>query len=463
MTGALRLANGTRADLAWIQLLPTFEYRETISLFFDDSVRTLAFPSPWLKQRPTEYRVSTRDGRTNDVRIAESYDEAFARELAHFHACITEGVAVPDSARAGPHGHRRPDADVPRVAMTRAAIVGTGFIGRVHAGALRSLGVEVAAVCSRTREGAEGFGEGRAYTDLDALLDSESIDVLHVCTPNNLHAAEALAALDRGVHVVCEKPLAVSTSESAGMVDAARERGLVGATCYHVRGYPLIEHMRSGIAEGDVGEIWFVHGRYLCDDVLFPASGWRTDPERSGSSYAVADLGTHWLDAAEHVTGLRVTEVYAEFRSIAGGPLEDYATLLLRFEGGATGSVVVSAAAPGRKNQLLLEIEGSKAGYTWDQEQPDLFVRRPAGEPPELVVKDPQTNAPSARALSRYPAGHGEGYGGAFRNLFASVYDAIEGGADMSFPTFTDGHHGVALVEAAVASAASDAWVAVPG
>ena len=346
--------------------------------------------------------------------------------------------------------------------MTRAAIVGTGFIGRVHAGALRSLGVEVAAVCGRTLEGAEAFGEGRAYSDLDALLENEPIDVLHVCTPNNLHATEALAALERGVHVVCEKPLAISTSESTLMVATARERGLLGATCYHVRSYPLVEQMRAGVAESDLGEVWFVHGRYLCDDVLFPASGWRVDPGRSGSSYVVADLGTHWLDVAEHVTGLRITDVYAELRSIAGGPLEDYASLLLRFENGASGSVVVSAAAPGRKNQLLLEIEGSKAGYTWDQEHPDLLVRRPAGGPPELVVKDPLTNAPSARGLARYPAGHGEGYGGAFRNLFASVYDAIAGTADVPFPTFADGHHGVALVEAAVASAAGAGWAAVP-
>ena len=346
--------------------------------------------------------------------------------------------------------------------MTRAAIVGTGFIGHVHAGALRSLGVEVAAVCGRTRESAEAFGEGRAYTDLDALLETESIDVLHVCTPNDLHAAEALAALERGVHVVCEKPLAISTSESGQMVAAAVRHGLVGATCYHVRSYPLVEQMRSGIAEGELGEVWFVHGRYVCDDVLFPASGWRVDPERSGSSYVVADLGTHWLDAAEHVTGLRVGEVFAELRSIAGGPLEDYASLLLRFENGASGSVVVSGAAAGRKNQLLLEIEGSRAGYTWDQEQPDLLVRRPAGGPPELVVKDPLSNAPSARGLARYPAGHGEGYGGAFRNLFASVYGAIAGTGEAPFPTFADGHHGVALVEAAVASGAGAGWVAVP-
>ena len=345
--------------------------------------------------------------------------------------------------------------------MTRAAIIGTGFIGRVHAAALRSLGVEVAAACGRTMESAETFGEGRPYDDLHALLESEPVEVLHVCTPNHLHAAETLAALERGIHVVCEKPLAVSTTESAQMVSAAAERGLVGATCYHVRGYPLIEQMRAEIAAGAAGEIAFVHGRYLCDDVLFPASGWRVDPARSGPSYVVADLGTHWLDAAEHVTGLRVAEVQAEFRSFAGGPLEDYAALLLRFEGGAAGSLVVSAGAAGRKNQLLLEIEGSRAGLTWDQEEPNTLLLRPADDSARVVVKDPAANKPSAQRLARYPAGHAEGYGGAFRNLFASIYRGLAGWSDEPFPTFADGHRGVALVGAAVESARGGGWVAV--
>src|SRR5215831_9562126 len=291
----------------------------------------------------------------------------------------------------------------------RAAIVGTGFIARVHAIALQALGVEVAAVCGRTREGAEAFGVGRAYDDLGDLLEREHLDVLHVCTPNALHASEALAAIERGLHVVCEKPLAVSTEESAAMLAAAEERGIVHATCYHVRGYPLVEQMRADVADGVLGAVSFLHGRYLCDDVLYPASGWRVDPARSGPSYVVGDLGPHWLDLAEHVSGLRVAEVQAEFRSFAGGPLEDYAALLLRFDGLAVGSLVLSAAAGGRKNQLLFECEGSAAGLTWDQEVPTELVRRPADWPRQIVVKDPMTNAESARRLSRYPAGHGEG------------------------------------------------------
>jgi predicted dehydrogenase len=343
----------------------------------------------------------------------------------------------------------------------RAAIVGTGFIARVHAIALQAIGVEVAAVCGRTRERAESFGPAAAYGDLNELLEREPVDALHVCTPNDLHAEQALAAIERGVHVVCEKPLSISSAESRALVAAAEERGLVNATCYHVRGYPLVEQMRVDVAGGTVGEPSFVHGRYVCDDVLFPASGWRLDPAASGPSYVVADLGTHWLDLAEHVTGRRLLEVQAEFRSFAGGPLEDYAALLLRYEGDVAGSLVLSAGAAGRKNQLLFECEGTLAGVTWDQEEPTEMLLRPADGPRRIVVKDPVTNAEEARRLSRYPAGHGEGYGGAFRNLFAGVYAAIAGEPHGAFPTFRDGHRGVAAVEAAVRSSGTGGWAAV--
>jgi predicted dehydrogenase len=335
----------------------------------------------------------------------------------------------------------------------RAAIVGTGFVARVHVRALRELGVELAAVCGRTHEAAEAFGEGVPYDDVAAMLEAERPDVLHVCTPNALHQEEALAALERGTHVVCEKPLTVSSDESARMVEAAASRGLVGATCYHVRGYPLVEHMRSAVGAGELGDLRFVHGRYLCDDVLHPGGGWRLRPEASGPSYVVADLGTHWLDLAEHVTGLRVLEVLAELR---GEPLEDYAALLLRLEGGVTGSLLLSAGAAGRKNQLVFECEGSRGGLTWDQERPDELLHRQADAPTSILLKDAATSS-----LARFPAGHGEGYGEAFANVFRNVYLAIAGEEHDPFPTFEDGHRGVRAVEAAVASAHSGGWVEV--
>src|SRR5262249_31324071 len=158
-----------------------------------------------------------------------------------------------------------------------------------------------------------------------------------------------------------------------------------------------VEQMRVQAAAGDLGALSFVHGRYLCDDLLFPASGWRVDPLRSGPSYVVGDLGTHWLDLAEHVTALQGTAVFADFRSFATEPLEDSAALLLRFEGGVAGSLVLSAGAAARKNQLLFELEGTKAGVSWDQEEPNVVAFRPSDGPRRLVVRDPLQNVESAR------------------------------------------------------------------
>jgi predicted dehydrogenase len=331
----------------------------------------------------------------------------------------------------------------------RAAIAGTGFIARVHAGVLRSLGVELVAVCSRS-----GSTDMRvpAYRDLGEVFGAERIDVLHVCTPNALHAEQALLALDRGVHVVCEKPLAVSSAESARMVEAVEAGDLVGATCFHVRGYPLVERMRAAVAGGELGTIRVVHGRYFCDDAVRSLGGWRLDPELSGPSYVTADLGAHWLDLAEHVTGQRITEVLAEFERFSGGPLEDDATLLLRFDGGVVGSVRLSAVAAGRKNQLLFECEGDRGGFTWDQERPDVLLHRLPEEPTRVLVKD-------EGPFALYPAGHAEGYGEAFRNVLANVYRAIGGEPHDPFPTFAEGDRNVRAIEAAVASATAGTWV----
>jgi predicted dehydrogenase len=329
----------------------------------------------------------------------------------------------------------------------RAAIVGTGYVARVHAFALRELGVSVGAVCGRstTRAFADEVG-ATPYDDLGRLLETERPDVLHVCTPNAAHSEQTLLALEHGCHVVCEKPLAVSSTEAVEMTAAAARGGLVAACCYHCRGYPLVQRMREEIESGALGEVNAVHGRYACDDVHLLPTGWRYEPAAAGPSYVVGDLGTHWLDLAEHVTGLRVAEIFGEF---AGEPLESYAALLLRFEGGAAGSVVLTAGAAGRKNQLLFECEASKGGLTWDQEEPNTLLARDANGPSRVLLKE-------GGPLARYPAGHAEGYGDAFRNVFAEVYKAIRGEPHEPFPTFADGVRGVAAVEAR-----EERWVAV--
>lgn len=334
----------------------------------------------------------------------------------------------------------------------RAAIVGTGYVARVHAWALRELGVQIAAVCGRSTVAELGRElSAAAYDDLDALLAAERPDVLHVCTPNVAHAGQALLALERGVHVVCEKPLAVSTAEAADLVAAAAGSGLVAACSYHCRGYPLVERMRAEVETGTVDEVRAVHGRYACDDLFQLPTGWRYDPASAGSSYVVGDLGTHWLDLAEHVTGLHVTDVLAEF---SGEPLEHWAALLLRFEGGVSGSLVLTAGSAGRKNQLVLEVDGAAGGLTWDQEEPNTLLLRHATEPTRIV---PKASGP----LARYPAGHAEGYGDAFRNVFEQVYRAVRGEPHEPYPTFADGARGVAAVDAAVRSAREGRWASV--
>jgi predicted dehydrogenase len=282
------------------------------------------------------------------------------------------------------------------------------------------------------------------------------VDVVHVCTPNAFHAEQTLLALEHGAHVVCEKPLATSAEESARMVAALAQSGRVGATAFHVRGYPLVAQMRRAVTAGDVGEVRVVHGRYVCDDALLVSGGWRVEVDLSGPTYVTGDLGAHWLDLAEHVSGARIAEVLADFRTfVPGRELEDHASLLLRFDNGATGAATFSALGPGRKNQLLFELEGSRGGFTWDQESPNELLHRHAESPTELVVKDPAANG------GRWPAGHAEGYGDAFTEIMRNAYRAMAGDSHDAFPTFADGHRGMQLLDAALRSARAGGWVTV--
>jgi predicted dehydrogenase len=348
----------------------------------------------------------------------------------------------------------------------RSAIVGSGFVARVHAAAVRDLGGTVVAVCSRTQAGAQlladEVGGVTGYDSLEELLRAEAVDVVHVCTPNALHADQTLLALENGAHVVCEKPLATSTEESRRMLQALEETDRVGAVAYHVRGYPLVEHMRATVADDGLGELRIVHGRYVCDDALLVWEGWRLLPESSGPTYVTADLGAHWFDLAEHVTGARISAVLADFRTfVPGRALEDHASLLLRFDNGAAGSAEFSALGPGRKNQLLFELEGSRGGFTWDQESPNELLHRHAELPTQIVIKDPGANAGRAAEFTRYPAGHAEGYGDAFRAILTDAYKAMAGEPYGSFPTFADGHRGMQVLGATLRSATDGGWVSV--
>ena len=378
--------------------------------------------------------------------------------------------------------------------MIRAGIVGTGFIGVAHAEALRRIGVEVAGVVGsspeRAKEKARIHGLGRAYRDLDAMLADRDVDVVHVATPNHLHHAEARAALEAGKHVVCEKPLALSSAESADLVARAAASGLVAALCFNVRFYPICRQARALVADGAIGRPRLVTGAYLQDWLLLPSDwNWRLVPEEAGALRAVADIGSHWLDLAGFVTGLRVESVMADLHTLVPvrrrptGPVETFAAaadegervevhmtsddaagILLRFEGGARGVLAVSQVSAGRRNSLSIEVDGATAALAWSTDRHEELWIGHRERPNEVLPRDPALMAPAARAASGYPGGHAEGYPDTFRALFQAVYRDVAAGrpaAQPDYPTFADGHEGLLVGEAIARSAGEKRWADV--
>ncbi len=374
----------------------------------------------------------------------------------------------------------------------RAAIIGTGFMGSTHAEALRRIpGVELAAVASGRRERAEAlaarFGIPTATDDWRRVVEDESVEVVHNCTPNDLHFEVNRAALEAGKHVVSEKPLTISSDESAVLVRLAEERGVVAAVNFNYRFYPLVQHARALVRRGEIGPVHLVHGHYAQDWLLFDTDyNWRLEAEAGGPSRALADIGSHWMDLVQFVAGRRIERVFADlftlhetrqkptsqaetFRQGAGEAepvrigTEDGGAVLLQFEGGARGAVTVSQVSAGRKNHQWFEIDGGQRALAWNQERPnELWIGRRDG-PNEVLIKDPALLAAEAQPYAHYPGGHPEGYPDGPKNLFANVYRAVREGApaEPDYPTFADGHRAVRLVEAALESHAARRWVDV--
>jgi predicted dehydrogenase len=372
--------------------------------------------------------------------------------------------------------------------VPRAAVIGTGFVAGVHVDALRRIGVEVAGVAGSTPERARAKALAPVYESVEELL-ADDVDVVHVTTPNHLHHPQVKAALAAGKHVVCEKPLALTSEESGELLELARESGLVHCTNFNLRFYPLVQQARALVRGGVVGDVWNVHGGYLQDWLLLPTDwNWRLQPEVGGALRAVGDIGSHWLDAVEFVTGLRVTELCADLATViptrqrptgevetfaAAGDVErvdtpmateDLANVLVRFEGGARGSMVVSQVSSGRKNSLRFEVDGSEGALAWDGERHEELWLGHRDRPNEVLPRDPALLDPSARAFTDYPAGHAEGFPDTFKQLYRAVYAAVEEGrmpAEPDFPTFADGHEEILLGEAIARSAAEERWVEV--
>lgn len=377
----------------------------------------------------------------------------------------------------------------------RAAVVGVGFVGVAHIEALRRLAVSVVGVVGsspeRASQKAAQTNLPAVYQSYQACLADPQVDVVHIASPNHVHADQVRAALAAGKHVVCEKPLALTSDETADLVARADASGRVNAVCFNLRFYPLCHQMRAMVETGEIGEPRFITGGYLQDWLLLPTDwNWRLVPEQAGSLRAVADIGSHWLDLARFITGRRVVEVMADLHTFVpirrhpAGPVEtfarapddddelieeemtsdDGASIMLRFEGGAKGLVAVSQVAAGRKNSVTLEVDGSGSSLAWFSEDPERLWVGHRGRPNETLHKDQSLIAESARRVTGYPAGHIEGYPDTFRALFAEVYADIDRGgpsATPTYPTFADGHDALCVTEAVAASSAQRHWVSV--
>ncbi len=350
-----------------------------------------------------------------------------------------------------------------------AAVVGTGFMGRVHVDALRRLGVNVAGVVGSSAAKAEAAALGPVYPSFDAMLADGRVQVVHITTPNHLHHAQAKAAVEAGKHVVCEKPLAITSRESRELVEIAEASGLVNAVNYNLRFYPLVQHLHGVITAGELGEIRLLSGHYLQDWLLRESDwNWRVDRSLGGSLRAVGDIGTHWMDMTQFLTGGRIAAVMAdlarfiESRDSREVETEDAATILLHYEGGARGAVVVSQVSPGRKNQLAFEIDGSRSSAAWSSENPDELWIGHGDRPSQVLPRDPNLLNAEGRASSFVPGGHVEGYADTFRAMFGAVYAAVASGKPgAGYPTFADGHDMMLVMDAIARSAGEGRWAHV--
>ncbi|MFC9691670.1 Gfo/Idh/MocA family protein [Kribbella sp. NPDC056951] len=353
----------------------------------------------------------------------------------------------------------------------KVGIVGGGFMGRVHGRSALVSGAQIVGAVgsspARAEAAAEASGAERGYETLADLLAAD-VDVIHVCTPNNTHREVTLQALAAGKHVICEKPLATSVADATGLEAAAHEAGLVGAVPFVYRYHPMVRELRARLAAGEAGVITSLHGSYL-QDWLAGADdqNWRVDDETGGPSRTFADIGSHWCDLTEFVTGDRIAAISAQLRTVnavRGGHevrTEDLATAQFRTEAGVVGTIVVSQVAAGRKNRLYLEVSGTDGSFGFDQEDPDRLWagRRTASQ---ILTRDPDTLSPGAARVNRLPAGHAQGYQDAFDSFVADSYAAVLGDRPDGLPDFAAGARSAQLIDAVLRSAAADSsWITV--
>jgi len=334
------------------------------------------------------------------------------------------------------------------------------------------------------RRAAAALGAERAFDSAEALVSADDVDVVHICTPNHLHVPLAEAALAAGKHVILEKPIAMDAESAQAITDAAVDAGKIAAVPFVYRYYPTVREARERVRTGQTGPIRLIHGTYLQDWLLRPEDdNWRVETDLGGASRAFADIGSHWCDLAEFVTGHRITrlcartktavaeriksDAHAAFQSVNGDGetravgTEDAAIVQFETDQGAVGSTVISQISAGRKNRLWLEVDGATEALTFCQEEPEeLWVGR--RESVTLIKRDPEHMSAPAQRYAVLPPGHPQGYADSFDAFVAEVYEAIETGTPADgMPQFADGLRAARLTDAVLRSAREERWVDV--
>ena len=376
------------------------------------------------------------------------------------------------------------------------ALIGTGFIGPIHIESVRRAGQQVVGILgsspARSQAAAEKYGIPRAYGSLDELLSDRAVQAVHITSPNRYHAEQTAAAMRAGKHVLCEKPLAMTSTESAALVQLAQETGVHAGVCYNVRFYPLCHEARARIATGEVGPLLHVTGSYVQDWLLKDTDfNWRVLANEGGELRAIADIGTHWLDLVQFIAGDEVTAVCADLQTVhpirkrpsgvtsvetfqadRATPVhdeevpidtEDAGNILLQFASGAKGNLHVSQTTAGRKNCLRYEIAGRQEALGWNSERPNELWIGQRDRASELLVRDPALLSPLARNIASYPGGHNEGFSDSFKQLFRTFYGSLSqpAGGPQPYPTLAEGPREIMLCEAILQSHRQRRWVQI--
>ena len=376
----------------------------------------------------------------------------------------------------------------------KTAVIGAGFMGRVHTEAIRRLGnVDVVAVAASpvkdATKVAHTFDVPHVTGNWKSLVADDEVEAVHLCTPNALHYPMAKAFMEAGKHVLCEKPLATSSAEAAEMVQIAKQHKVVHCTNHNLRYYPVVQHIRQIVEAGELGDILVVQGTYSQDWLLYDTDyNWRIESKANGRSRVVGDIGSHWMDMIQHLTGLKITSLCADIQTFhktrkrpkvsietfAGKTLkpedyeevpietEDFASVLVRLGDRCRGAYTVSQVSAGCKNRFVVEIYGTKCGVRWNQEVPDELWIGHRNNPNQLILKDPSLLRGKAAGYADLPGGHSEGYDDTHKQVFRRFYDRIlHSSHSVEYPTFEDGLRGMKLIEKVLESSDSRSWVDV--